>query len=313
MSESDTSRPLVSVGLAVFNGERYLREALDSIVGQTLEDFEIIICDNASDDATAAICAEYAARDTRIRYQRNPTNIGGARNENLTCTLARGKYFHFAAHDDVCAPTLLEECVDALQRRPEAVLAYPGIRKIDEHGNLLSESLDDRGTQATPSERLRSLYFAQRGCEIIYGVVRTDALQRSDLQRNYTDSDRTLLCQLALFGPFVAVPGVLFCKRIHPEMSVVKFSDWRSRMAWFGDDVADKVTLPNWLQLRHYVSLIWRASLSWPERARCYVAMLPWIAREHRWRRLLKDVYLAGLTLLGRARRRLRRSTRAQV
>src|SRR4051794_15444571 len=73
--------PLVTIGLAVYNGERYLREALESLVGQTLRDVEIVICDNASDDATEAICREFAERDPRVRYHRNATNIGGARNE----------------------------------------------------------------------------------------------------------------------------------------------------------------------------------------------------------------------------------------
>ena len=257
----------MSIGLAVYNGENFLRPALDSLLAQTLGDFELIISDNASEDATAAICLEYAAADPRIRYHRNETNIGGARNENLTCELATGTYFHFAAHDDVCDPDLIRSCVAILVARPEVVLVYPRIRKIDEHGALLEVLPDDtRGTEATPSERLCSLYLTVRQCEMIYGVVRTSVLQASDLQRNYTDSDRTLLCQLALVGPFATVPEVLFSKRVHPEMSVIKYSDWRSRMAWFGDDVVSGPTLPNWMQLRHLLSIIRRAPISAGER-----------------------------------------------
>jgi len=289
--------PVVTIGLAVYNGERYLREALDSLVSQTLRNVEIVICDNASEDATESICREYAARDSRIRYYRNPTNIGGARNENLTCQLATGKYFHFAAHDDVCDPRLLEEGVRVLETRPEAVLMYPGIKRIDECGDLIEASIDSRGTELTPSKRLRSLYRTTKGCEIIYGVVRTDALRRSDLQLNYTDSDRSLLCQLAMFGEFVVVPEYLFSKRVHPEMSVLKFPDWRARMAWFGDDVASGPSLPNWQQLRHLFSIVRRAPLTPAERFRCSIAMVGWVGIERRWRRLLKDLYVASKTL----------------
>ena len=106
-----SSTPKVSIGLPVYNGERYLREALDSILGQTFRDFELIICDNASTDETAAICADYAARDPRIRYHRQTHNIGATANFNHTFELARGAYFKWAAHDDVLAPTWLEKCV----------------------------------------------------------------------------------------------------------------------------------------------------------------------------------------------------------
>ena len=93
VSYSTLSRPpKVSVGLAVYNGERYLHDAISSIVTQTFRDFELIICDNDSTDGTREICLGFAAKDERIRYLRNPVNIG-VRNENRTMFLARGKYF----------------------------------------------------------------------------------------------------------------------------------------------------------------------------------------------------------------------------
>ena len=78
----------MSIGLAVYNGEKYLAEAIESLLAQTFRDFELIISDNASTDGTAEICERYAARDPRIRYSRNTTNIGGANNENLTFSMA---------------------------------------------------------------------------------------------------------------------------------------------------------------------------------------------------------------------------------
>ena len=91
MNQDD--RPLVSIGMPVFNGDRYLEKALDSILEQTLDDFELVICDNASTDRTGEICRDYAARDRRIRYLRDDTNIGAHPNYNRTFAEARGRYF----------------------------------------------------------------------------------------------------------------------------------------------------------------------------------------------------------------------------
>src|SRR5262249_38674640 len=91
----------VSIGMAVYNGERYLPQTLDSLLAQTYSDFELIICDNCSIDGTEEICRSYVARDSRIHYYRNRTNIGVDRNFNLAFKLSRGKYFKWAADDDL--------------------------------------------------------------------------------------------------------------------------------------------------------------------------------------------------------------------
>src|SRR6267143_929234 len=104
------SAPSVSIGLPVYNGERYVRTAIESILNQTLQDWELIICDNASTDGTQAICEDYAARDARLRYLRNPSNIGAANNYRRVVELAQGRYFKWIASDDYCAPEFLDRC-----------------------------------------------------------------------------------------------------------------------------------------------------------------------------------------------------------
>lgn len=81
--------PLVSIGLPVYNGELYVARALESLLAQDLDDFEIVICDNASQDSTAEICTAYAERDPRVRLYSNPHNIGLAGNFNRTFELDR--------------------------------------------------------------------------------------------------------------------------------------------------------------------------------------------------------------------------------
>src|SRR5690242_8968780 len=113
--------PKVTVGMPVYNGERYMRFALDSLLAQDFQDFEIVISDNASTDRTSEICAEYAARDSRVRYHRNATNIGASPNYNRTFELARGQYFKWCAHDDVCLPSFLSKCVATMEAAPSSV------------------------------------------------------------------------------------------------------------------------------------------------------------------------------------------------
>ena len=90
----------VSVALPVYNGERYLRIAIEAILTQTYQDFEFIISDNASTDSTEQICREYAAIDKRICYHRNEKNIGAPRNFNRAFELSHGEYLKWATCDD---------------------------------------------------------------------------------------------------------------------------------------------------------------------------------------------------------------------
>ena len=119
------SRPRVSVGMRVYNGERFLRPAIESVLAQTDTDFELIISDNASTDATSEICRAYAARDPRIRYVRNATNIGAVRNFNRAFQLSTAEYYKLANADDVCAPTLMERCAAVLDTHPAVGGASP--------------------------------------------------------------------------------------------------------------------------------------------------------------------------------------------
>jgi glycosyltransferase involved in cell wall biosynthesis len=111
-SKLDNSIPPVSIGLPVYNGENYLKAALNSLLSQSYGNFELIIGDNASTDETKYICESYAKQDPRIRYFRHKTNIGAAANYNYLFELAQGDYFKWAAHDDVCSPDYLKSCVE---------------------------------------------------------------------------------------------------------------------------------------------------------------------------------------------------------
>jgi glycosyltransferase involved in cell wall biosynthesis len=208
------------VGLPVFNGARYLAESLDALLAQDYTDFELVVADNASTDATPRILAEYESRDPRIRVLRRPTNIGGSENFNSLVWLTQAPLFKWAADDDLHDPRFLGACVAALDADPGAVLAYPKSYLIDEDGRVLREH-EDRLHLDSPDPATRLRQFVERRwlCNPLFGVIRTDVLRRTSLERPYPSADVALLGELALAGRFHEVPERLFYRR-YTERSV---------------------------------------------------------------------------------------------
>ena len=214
------ARPRVSIGLPVYNGERYLAATLDSLIAQTFEAFELVICDNASTDRTAEIAQAYAARDRRIRYAPSDRNIGSVRNFNRAFQLATGEYFRWFSADDLAAPESLARCVEVLDREPAVVLAYPKTRLIDGQGEAIRD-YDDRLhlTMADPCERFRELLGRIGYTNAVYGLMRAAAVQRTGLFGTYLASDEVFQAELVLHGMFWEIPEVLFFRRIHAAAS----------------------------------------------------------------------------------------------
>ena len=108
--------PLVSVCIPVYNCERYIGEAIQSVLDQTLADFELIVCDDCSTDGT--LKAVEGCRDPRIRIFRNDANIGMWPNWNKAMSHARGKYIKLLCADDVIYSDCLQAQVDVLKILP---------------------------------------------------------------------------------------------------------------------------------------------------------------------------------------------------
>ena len=289
----------VSIGLPVYNGERYISETIESILRQTFTDFELIICDNASKDDTGRICKEFARQDSRIRYYRNSQNIGAGPNFNRTFHLSSGKYFKWAAHDDLCAPEYLQECVKVLERFPSVVLCHSDVQWIDADGNFMCNydpNLDEVDSPF-PSRRFRSLILSTHWCIDIFGLMRRDVLSMTPLIASYIASDRSLLVELALRGSFYRIPQVLFFSRDHPERSIRTFT-LHERGKWWDPSLAQRIPLPNFRLLIEYVRSIHRVSLPIKDRFGCYMALLPWISlfRGH----LRADMKIALKTMINR-------------
>lgn len=205
-----TSAPLVSIGLPVYNGELYVARALDSLLAQDLDDFEIIVSDNASEDSTMEICQAYAKTDSRISIYRNSENLGLVRNFNRTFALSRGKYFKWATHDDWHSPASLRITVKALEETPGAVLCGTGVSIVDEYGDEFDRWIPTVDLASPPPhQRMARLTRTLDEPHPLFGLYSSDALRRTHLMQNYLGSDRTLLAQLSLLGPIVHVQDVL--------------------------------------------------------------------------------------------------------
>jgi glycosyltransferase involved in cell wall biosynthesis len=286
-----SDHPTVSLGMPVYNGENFIIATLDSLLAQTYTDFELIICDNASTDGTEAICRAYAARDPRVRYVRNESNIGASANYNLTFELARGRYFKWAAHDDLCAPTFLARCVEALERDPGVVLAYTQALAIDGEGNTV-KLYPGKHHFADPQPRVRFYEYVLDPHPVVavFGVMRRDVLAHTRLIGKYTGSDRPLLSELSLLGKFYEVPERLFFYRFHEAQSWGGNKSQQAQQAWYDPRRAGKTTFPQWRLLREHLRSIERSPVGLRDRLACYLFMGYWMRKN--WRRLGNDLLL---------------------
>ena len=288
----------VSIGLPVYNAEKYLREAMASILAQTFTDFELVISDNASTDATAPICQEFAKSDPRIRYFRNDRNLGAAPNFNRVFELSAGRYFKWAACDDVLAPEFLSRCVEVLDQNPDVVLCYPRVKIIDEKGMYEVDHNPGPDTgSCRPSERFRNLILHPEYALQQMGLMRSDVLRKTVLHGSYPCSDEVLLAELALRGTFYEFPERLFYWRRYPEQ-VSQNSDQRSRVSFFNSSMRDKIVLPKWLYFFGCIKVIQRVPLNLYDRLSCYLTMGTWMFIPANLRALGKDIQLAVWKLL---------------
>lgn len=273
--------PRVSIGLPVFNGEKYLPESLDSVLAQTYGDFELIISDNASTDRTAEICNEYALKDQRIRYSRNESNLGAAANYNRVFRLATAPYFRWVSHDDLSAPELLERCVDILDRFPDVVLCYPKTVVIDAAGRPITKHEDDLHLrQERPHERLSKYISAINLANSVFGLIRSDALRRTRLIGPYSGSDLILLMELCMIGKYHEIPAYLFFRRDH-EGNVRKLPI-EERGKWFDPNLRKSFVSPRTMLVVEMFRAVKQADLAPYEKMLCYMQIRRWEIRK--WR-----------------------------
>jgi glycosyltransferase involved in cell wall biosynthesis len=277
-----TEAPRLTIGLPVYNGERFISEALDALLDQTYKNFELIISDNASTDATASICQRYVEQDSRVRYIRQPKNIGLAPNHNVVVEHARGELFKWASNDDLYAPELVERCIEALDEHPDVVLAHSWSARVDSDGVVTDAYEYPLNTaSARAPERFRSILFDSGGDDD-YGVMRIDVLRRTAMKESYHHADHTIIAELALYGRFYQVPDWLYYRRDHSGRAERACASMRSRCVNMDPRRASRLRHP---VVRLYGEYVWayiraimRAPLSAADKRECYRYLMEWFA-----------------------------------
>ena len=279
MKRLNSAAPPLSIGMPVYNGANFIAVAIDSILGQTFGDFELIVSDNCSTDETPAIVREFAAKDPRVRFHRNAINQGASRNFNIAFELSRGKYFKWAAHDDFLESSYLQACIEPLEADPSISLAHSGVRRIDERGfeiELLDlrEHLGDR-------QRTRRFRAALESHDVsaIFGVMRRETLEKIPLMRD-TNSDTLLLAEVLLRGESHFDERILFNWRIHPEcFRESAFKSDAERRSWWSPELKRRPLGETLRILRMGGGAILRTPLSPVETVDCIRHCLRWAAR----------------------------------
>jgi glycosyltransferase involved in cell wall biosynthesis len=225
------TRPLVTIGVPVYNGEDLVGGALDSLLTQDYENFEILIEDNCSTDGTTAICAEYARRDPRIKHHRRADHVGVFTNFKNVLDRATGSYFMWAAVDDRWYPRFVSEMVDELEAHPDAGVAMSAIDRIWENGDPLDTIRfvgDDDVNRKTNYELTKGFSTARKYNLFIYGLFRTPLAQGAMRHLPEVPTwDRLLMCQMALAMGFRYVDEVLHTRMAHYQPSHVRLPNER--------------------------------------------------------------------------------------
>ncbi len=271
--DRSAAHPRVSIGLPVYNGAAYLAGAIESILSQTYRDFELIISDNDSSDATREICLDFASRDSRIAYHRQDHNVGQGPNHNYCVKRASGEYFRWASHDDLVAPEYLAKCVAALDADPDAVLCHSVTKIIGRERESLIAHLP--GVDAPrASDRFAAVILKPHWCVDIYGVIRRSALVETNLMSGYFGGDKTLLAELALLGRFLRIPEPLFMNRDHAgrSMRAVPFH----KRQQFHDTGNARARVTHWAMYMDYWRAVNRHVLLEEEKARCRRHLFSW-------------------------------------
>jgi glycosyltransferase involved in cell wall biosynthesis len=239
------NQPLVSIGLPVYNADRSLQRAIDTLLAQDYPNFELIISDNASTDDTWNICQQYEAQDSRIRIYRNANNLGATANFERVFALAQGEYFCWAAHDDWWEPTFVSQCVKRLETVPDSPLCHVIHVEVNEkqEPNEISYGVDLENNSVW--QRTHSLMSAWPMPNVyIYGLFRSAMLRQFMPVLKIMAADTILLLKAAQLGPIVRVDEPLhkynigrigrglrvYAKSIAPDASVWEVLTWDWRL-----------------------------------------------------------------------------------
>jgi len=296
------SNPRVSIGLPLFNGEKWIRPTIESVLAQDYRDLELVISDNASTDASAEICREYRQDDARIKYFRNEHNVGVSNNFNLAFERARGEFFKWTSCSDLIDRSFVSRCLPVLESQSDVALVFPRTRlfraELDDGQDYVERfDLDDHD----PVVRF-ARYTLQAGLNnIMHGLIRSSMLRKTQMYRKFIGADYNMIADLILRGRAVHLPDVLHFRRMDDETFSARYSAIELKRL-YEPSRPGKMSFQIWRRAINYVPVALHAPLPWRIRLR----LLDFVARRTYWIRpdLVRDLResAAGCFGLGRNR-----------
>lgn len=284
------SKRKVVVGLPVYNGQRYLASAIESHLSQSFGDFDLVISDNGSTDATPEICARYAKSDARVRYLRSAENRGILWNHRrvLEAIESPGQYFRWAGADDNMEAGLLQAMVDVLETRPEVEAVMPDTKNIDDDGKIvgsMARVLDLRSSDVF--QRARDILLANYQHVIAYGLMRASTLRTMRTRPDYPGWDAVFAWELALRGQMAQPEGPALLRRFHPG-SISRVKTVKEMRRWVEPNARTGMNFPHWTWAYERARVLLACPL--PARERLRIGLF--LARATLWQRgpLMRDV-----------------------
>lgn len=271
-----SKQPLVSIGMTVYNAQRYVAQTIKSLLEQNHTNFELIISDNGSQDRSGEICREFAGKDKRISYIRNEHNVHPLQNAVPLLAKCTGEYFMWSADHDVYHPKFISSLVDVYKNEDESlVLAYPNACQIDHKNRALREVEEDIDTRGMPVvERFKKVLWGISCCTPIYGLYRTSVLKKVQKPRWVIGPDIVFLPEYSLAGPFARHGETLFFWRQNrPVESSYEMN--RRQAEWFVRNEIEKLT-PAIMRDYELLMIVQNSALNAKEKEELFFEILRW-------------------------------------
>ncbi|MEN6467039.1 MAG: glycosyltransferase [Syntrophaceae bacterium] len=263
------SSALLSVGLPVFNGEKYIAQAIESILVQDFENFELIISDNCSTDRTRDICLYYQGRDSRIHYHRFDENMGMLTNFLAVLGLSESPFFMFASHDDLREKSFMSSCLCDLLCDPSIALVFTRSKVMDADSNYLGIANDGLSAfDENPAERFRHVIWELGMCNAMLGVFRTSMLKKITCWGATQFFDTLLLAEISLLGKIVQLEDPLFIRRLTRNYNYRSHDERNTQLIFEIDPklLKEGITLPHCRLAYGHLDIINQSALDDPEK-----------------------------------------------
>lgn len=283
----------ITVGMPTYNAETHIAESIESILGQSLTDLQLLISDNASEDGTESVCRDYASRDNRINYVRQSKNLGATENYNFVCRQANSEYFKWHSSNDFCTSETVEKCVGVLDDNPGVVLCYPPT-KLFQQSYEDATDYDDKllVDEDSPVARFFHVIDNMALNNVMNGVVRTKSLQSTSLIREFFYADRNMVAELALIGKIVPAEGCNFYRRMDAE-SATHLKSEKEVLAHFDPSWKRPLSFTNWRIFSAYLSSLMRSrvGIRTNVRALSMLGRRAWWSKSELWQDVTTEIH----------------------